>query len=208
MDGHAGHLGRQVPDHQHRRRHGRRRLGRLEDPDRSLGKKVQIVGDDLFVTNTKILKEGIDKGIANSILIKINQIGTLTETFAAIEMAKRAGYTAVISHRSGETEDSTIADIAVGTNAGQIKTGSLSRSDRMAKYNQLLRIEEDLGDVATYPGRRRFTTCAHNQQAQLANGQLAAEVRDLKEGLEMVEEKARMELGMVRANEIYVQISR
>ncbi|MBA4237988.1 MAG: phosphopyruvate hydratase, partial [Ralstonia sp.] len=110
-----------------------------------LGKKVQLVGDDLFVTNTKILKEGIEKGIANSILIKINQIGTLTETFAAIEMAKRAGYTAVISHRSGETEDSTIADIAVGTNAGQIKTGSLSRSDRMAKYNQLLRIEEDLG---------------------------------------------------------------
>jgi enolase len=121
-----------------------------------LGKTVQIVGDDLFVTNTKILKEGIDKGIANSILIKINQIGTLTETFAAIEMAKRAGYTAVISHRSGETEDSTIADIAVGTNAGQIKTGSLSRSDRIAKYNQLLRIEEDLGDVATYPGRAAF----------------------------------------------------
>ena len=121
-----------------------------------LGKKVQIVGDDLFVTNTKIFKEGISKGIANSILIKINQIGTLTETFAAIEMAKRAGYTAVISHRSGETEDSTIADIAVGTNAGQIKTGSLSRSDRMAKYNQLLRIEEDLGDIASYPGRSAF----------------------------------------------------
>jgi enolase len=121
-----------------------------------LGKKVQLVGDDLFVTNTKILKEGIDKGIANSILIKINQIGTLTETFAAIEMAKRAGYTAVISHRSGETEDSTIADIAVGTNAGQIKTGSLSRSDRMAKYNQLLRIEEDLGEIARYPGREAF----------------------------------------------------
>ncbi len=121
-----------------------------------LGKKVQIVGDDLFVTNTKIFKEGIDKGIANSILIKINQIGTLTETFAAIEMAKKAGYTAVISHRSGETEDATIADIAVGTNAGQIKTGSLSRSDRMAKYNQLLRIEEDLGDVASYPGRAAF----------------------------------------------------
>ncbi|MGC1174121.1 phosphopyruvate hydratase [Polaromonas sp.] len=121
-----------------------------------LGKKVQLVGDDLFVTNTKILKEGIDKNIANSILIKINQIGTLTETFAAIEMAKRAGYTAVISHRSGETEDATIADIAVGTNAGQIKTGSLSRSDRMAKYNQLLRIEEDLGDIATYPGRAAF----------------------------------------------------
>ncbi|MCZ8094034.1 MAG: phosphopyruvate hydratase [Acidovorax sp.] len=121
-----------------------------------LGKNVQLVGDDLFVTNTKILKEGIDKHIANSILIKINQIGTLTETFAAIEMAKRAGYTAVISHRSGETEDSTIADIAVGTNAGQIKTGSLSRSDRIAKYNQLLRIEEDLGDIAHYPGREAF----------------------------------------------------
>ncbi|MBL8319492.1 MAG: phosphopyruvate hydratase, partial [Burkholderiaceae bacterium] len=121
-----------------------------------LAKKVQLVGDDLFVTNTKILKEGIDKGIANSILIKINQIGTLTETFAAIEMAKRANYTAVISHRSGETEDATIADIAVGTNAGQIKTGSMSRSDRVAKYNQLLRIEEDLGDVAAYPGRAAF----------------------------------------------------
>jgi enolase len=121
-----------------------------------LGGKVQLVGDDLFVTNTRILKEGIDKGIANSILIKINQIGTLSETFAAIEMAKRAGWTSVISHRSGETEDSTIADIAVGTNAGQIKTGSMSRSDRVAKYNQLLRIEEDLGDVAAYPGRAAF----------------------------------------------------
>ena len=121
-----------------------------------LGKKVQLVGDDLFVTNTRILKEGIEKGLANSILIKINQIGTLTETFAAIEMAKRAGWTAVISHRSGETEDSTIADIAVGSNAGQIKTGSMSRSDRVAKYNQLLRIEEDLGDVASYPGRAAF----------------------------------------------------
>jgi enolase len=121
-----------------------------------LGSKVQLVGDDLFVTNTKILKEGIEKRIANSILIKINQIGTLTETFAAIEMAKRAGWTAVVSHRSGETEDSTIADIAVGTNAGQIKTGSMSRSDRIAKYNQLLRIEEDLGDVASYPGRGAF----------------------------------------------------
>ncbi|MFY7856399.1 MAG: phosphopyruvate hydratase, partial [Rubrivivax sp.] len=121
-----------------------------------LGRRVQLVGDDLFVTNTKILQEGIDKGIANSILIKINQIGTLTETFAAIEMAKQAGYTAVVSHRSGETEDNTIADIAVGTNAGQIKTGSLSRSDRMSKYNQLLRIEEDLGDVARYAGRAAF----------------------------------------------------
>jgi len=122
----------------------------------ALGKKVQLVGDDLFVTNTKILREGIQKNVANSILIKINQIGTLTETFAAIEMAKRAGYTAVISHRSGETEDATIADIAVGTNALQIKTGSMSRSDRMAKYNQLLRIEEDLGDIASYPGRSAF----------------------------------------------------
>ncbi|MFA5825188.1 MAG: phosphopyruvate hydratase, partial [Gallionellaceae bacterium] len=117
-----------------------------------LGKNIQLVGDDIFVTNTKIFKEGIKRGIANSILIKVNQIGTLTETFAAIEMAKRAGYTAVISHRSGETEDSTIADLAVATNALQIKTGSLSRSDRMAKYNQLLRIEEDLGDSASYPG--------------------------------------------------------
>ncbi|MGE5338511.1 MAG: phosphopyruvate hydratase [Gemmatimonadota bacterium] len=121
-----------------------------------LGRKVQLVGDDLFVTNTRILRDGIARGIANSILIKINQIGTLTETFAAIEMAKRAGYTAVVSHRSGETEDSTIADIAVGMNALQIKTGSMSRSDRIAKYNQLLRIEEDLGDVASYPGRGAF----------------------------------------------------
>ncbi|MBO5658985.1 MAG: phosphopyruvate hydratase [Duodenibacillus sp.] len=121
-----------------------------------LGKKVQLVGDDLFVTNPAILKEGIEKGVANSILIKVNQIGTLTETFEAIDMAKKAGYTAVISHRSGETEDSTIADIAVGLNAGQIKTGSMSRSDRMAKYNQLLRIEEHLGRVAVYPGREAF----------------------------------------------------
>ena len=121
-----------------------------------LGKKVQIVGDDLFVTNTKILAEGIRQGIANSILIKINQIGTLTETIAAIEMAKRAGYTAVVSHRSGETEDTFIADLAVGTNALQIKTGSLSRSDRLAKYNQLLRIEEDLGDSASYAGRDAY----------------------------------------------------
>ncbi len=121
-----------------------------------LGKNVQLVGDDIFVTNTKILKQGIAKGVANSILIKINQIGTLSETFAAITMANRAGYTAVVSHRSGETEDSMIADIAVGTNCGQIKTGSLSRSDRIAKYNQLLRIEEDLGDAASYPGRDAF----------------------------------------------------
>ena len=121
-----------------------------------LGKKVQLVGDDLFVTNTKILKQGITKGVANSILIKINQIGTLSETFAAITMAHRAAYTAVVSHRSGETEDSLIADIAVGANVGQIKTGSLSRSDRIAKYNQLLRIEEDLGEAASYPGREAF----------------------------------------------------
>jgi enolase len=121
-----------------------------------LGKSVQLVGDDLFVTNTRILKEGIRQGVANSILIKVNQIGTLTETFAAIELAKRSGYTSVISHRSGETEDTTIADIAVGTNVMQIKTGSLSRSDRVAKYNQLLRIEEDLGDPVSYPGRDAF----------------------------------------------------
>ncbi len=121
-----------------------------------LGDKVQLVGDDIFVTNTRILAEGIERGVANSILIKINQIGTLSETFEAIEMAKRAGYTSVISHRSGETEDSTIADIAVGTNAMQIKTGSLSRSDRIAKYNQLLRIEEELGEGASYAGRDAF----------------------------------------------------
>ncbi len=121
-----------------------------------LGDRVQLVGDDLFVTNPAILKEGIEKGVANSILIKVNQIGSLSETFEAIEMAKRAGYTAVVSHRSGETEDSTIADIAVGLNAGQIKTGSMSRSDRMAKYNQLLRIEEHLGANAVYPGRAAF----------------------------------------------------
>ena len=121
-----------------------------------LGQRVQLVGDDVFVTNTRILSEGIKRGVANSILIKINQIGTLSETFEAIEMARRAGYTSVISHRSGETEDSTIADIAVGTNAMQIKTGSLSRSDRTAKYNQLLRIEEELGEGASYAGRDAF----------------------------------------------------
>ena len=121
-----------------------------------LGDKVQLVGDDLFVTNTKILREGIDKGIANSILIKVNQIGTLTETFSAIELAKTHAYTAVVSHRSGETEDTTIADSAVATNAMQIKTGSMSRSDRISKYNQLLRIEEDLGETAVYPGRDAF----------------------------------------------------
>ncbi len=123
---------------------------------RRLGNSVQLVGDDIFVTNTKILSEGIKQEIANSVLIKINQIGTLTETFAAIELARHSGYTVVISHRSGETEDTTIADIAVGTNAMQIKTGSLSRSDRLAKYNQLLRIEEDLGDTAVYAGRNAF----------------------------------------------------
>ncbi|MBM3407843.1 MAG: phosphopyruvate hydratase [Betaproteobacteria bacterium] len=121
-----------------------------------LGDKVQLVGDDLFVTNTRILQRGIDEGVANSILIKINQIGTLTETFAAIELAKRSNYTAVVSHRSGETEDTTIADIAVATNALQIKTGSMSRTDRIAKYNQLLRIEEDLGETAVYPGQSAF----------------------------------------------------
>jgi enolase len=117
-----------------------------------LGDKIQIVGDDLFVTNTKIIKEGIEKRIANSVLIKLNQIGTLTETLEAIEMTKRAGYTAVISHRSGETEDSTIADLAVATNAGQIKTGSLCRTDRICKYNQLLRIEDELEGISIFNG--------------------------------------------------------
>jgi enolase len=121
-----------------------------------LGQRVQLVGDDLFVTNTRILQRGISEGIANSILIKVNQIGTLSETLAAIEMAHQAGYTAVVSHRSGETEDTTIADLAVATNAGQIKTGSLSRSDRVAKYNQLMRIEDQLGDDARYAGRDAF----------------------------------------------------
>ncbi|NVY97065.1 phosphopyruvate hydratase [Lactobacillus sp. DCY120] len=121
-----------------------------------LGEKVQIVGDDLFVTNTDYLQKGIDMGVANSILIKVNQIGTLTETFEAIEMAKEAGYTAVVSHRSGETEDTTIADLVVATNAGQIKTGSMSRTDRIAKYNQLMRIEEQLGSAATYKGGKSF----------------------------------------------------
>ncbi|MCX7962732.1 MAG: phosphopyruvate hydratase [Burkholderiales bacterium] len=121
-----------------------------------LGRKVQLVGDDVFVTNTRLLREGIHQGVANAILVKVNQIGTLTETFAAIELAKRAGYGTVISHRSGETEDTTIADLAVGTNALQIKTGSLARSERVAKYNQLLRIEEDLGESAGYAGRSAF----------------------------------------------------
>jgi len=121
-----------------------------------LGKKIQLVGDDLFVTNTGRLDKGIKQGISNSILIKVNQIGTLSETLDAVEMAKRAGYTAVISHRSGETEDATIADIAVAVNAGQIKTGAPSRTDRVAKYNQLLRIEEELGSEAKYPGLSAF----------------------------------------------------
>ena len=121
-----------------------------------MGDKIQLVGDDLFVTNTKILKRGIDNGIANSILIKFNQIGSLTETLAAIKMAKDAGFTVVISHRSGETEDNTIADLAVALNTGQIKTGSASRSDRMAKYNQLLRIEEELAETAYFPQRNAF----------------------------------------------------
>jgi enolase len=127
-----------------------------KDQTEKLGGKIQLVGDDLFVTNPKILKEGIEKGIANSILIKVNQIGTLTETLAAIDMAHAAGYTAVMSHRSGETEDTTIADLAVATGTGQIKTGSLSRSDRVAKYNRLMKIEEELGEAAVYAGRSAF----------------------------------------------------
>ena len=123
---------------------------------KALGKKMQLVGDDLFVTNTVRLAEGIEKGVANSILVKVNQIGTLTETLDAIAMAHRAGYSAIISHRSGETEDTTIADLSVAVNAGQIKTGAPSRSDRVAKYNQLLRIEEELADQAVYPGRKAF----------------------------------------------------
>lgn len=123
---------------------------------KELGSSIQLVGDDLFVTNTKRLKKGIDEGVANAILVKINQIGTLTETFAAVEMAKKAGYAAIISHRSGESEDTTIADIAVALNAGQIKTGSMSRTDRIAKYNQLLRIEDELGDAAVYDGIESF----------------------------------------------------
>ena len=123
---------------------------------KAIGSKVQLVGDDLFVTNVERLSDGIAKGVANSILIKVNQIGTLTETLDAIQMANRAGYTAIVSHRSGETEDATIADIAVATNAGQIKTGAPSRTDRVAKYNQLLRIEEELGDAAVYLGKDAF----------------------------------------------------
>ena len=124
--------------------------------NKKLGDKIQLVGDDLFVTNTTYIKKGIELGAANSVLIKVNQIGTITETLDAIEMAKRAGWTAVVSHRSGETEDTTIADLVVGTNAGQIKTGSMSRTDRIAKYNQLMRIEDELGEVAQYPGKKTF----------------------------------------------------
>ena len=155
-----------------------------------LGKKVQLVGDDVFVTNTKILKEGIQKGIANSILIKVNQIGTLTETLEAINMAVKAGYTAVVSHRSGETEDSTIADIAVGSRATQIKTGSLSRSDRLAKYNQLLLDAQQV----------------ENASLAKRNAALAAEVADLKQGQAAIEERARTDLGMVKKGEAFYQI--
>ncbi len=148
---------RQVSDHLDRGRHGRERLGRLEGADRRAWATGSSWSATICSSPTRsILQRGIDEGIANSILIKINQIGTLTETFAAIELAKRYNYTSVVSHRSGETEDTTIADIAVATNALQIKTGSLSRTDRIAKYNQLLRIEEDLGDIAAYPGRSAF----------------------------------------------------
>ncbi len=133
---------------------------------RSVGKRVQLVGDDLFVTNVRFLQRGIDEGAANSILIKVNQIGTLTETLDAIDLARTNNMTAVISHRSGETEDTFIADLAVATNAGQIKTGSLCRSDRVAKYNQLLRIEEDLGDSARYPGRKAFYQIGDDEQSR------------------------------------------
>ncbi len=146
----------QVPDRLDRGRAWPRTTGTAGSSlTERLGNQVQLVGDDLFVTNTKHLAQGIDQGVANSILIKVNQIGTLTETFGAVEMAKLAGYTAVISHRSGETEDSTIADIAVAC-GGRSRPARSSRSDRLAKYNQLLRIEEDLGDTAIYPGKRAF----------------------------------------------------
>jgi enolase len=130
----------------------------------AIGQRIQLVGDDLFVTNTSFLRKGIERGVANSILIKVNQIGTLTETLECIELAKTNKYTTVISHRSGETEDAFIADLAVATNAGQIKTGSLSRSDRIAKYNQLLRIEEELGDAARYQGRAAFVSCQNRER--------------------------------------------
>ena len=156
-------LGRQVSDLLDRGRLRRRRLGRLEAAHRAAwASKIQLVGDDLFVTNTKRLQRGIDEGVANSILIKVNQIGTLTETIEAIELAQRNGYTTVTSHRSGETEDSTIADLAVAMGTGQIKTGSASRTDRMAKYNQLLRIEE-------IAGRQRPSTAARTCCARIAS---------------------------------------
>ena len=145
----------QVPDHLDRGRLRRKRLGRLEEADRRDGRQDSARRRRSFVTNVEFLRKGIDQGVANSILVKVNQIGTLTETLDAIELAKENRYTAVISHRSGETEDTTIADIAVATNAGQIKTGSLCRTDRVAKYNQLLRIEEELGDNAIYGGKMR-----------------------------------------------------
>ena len=158
LDRGAGRLSRttrrRLSDRLDRGRHVRRRLGGLEAADRKRSaSESQLVGDDLFVTNVERLARGIEEGIANSILVKVNQIGSLTETLAAVDMAHRAGYTAVMSHRSGETEDSTIADLAVATNCGQIKTGSLARSDRLAKYNQLIRIEEELGEQASYAGR-------------------------------------------------------
>ena len=136
---------------------------------KKIGDKVQLVGDDFFVTNTERLAEGIEKNVANSILIKVNQIGTLTETFEAIEMAKEAGYTAIVSHRSGETEDTTIADLVVATNAGQIKTGSMSRTDRLAKYNQLMRIEDQLGDVAQYKGIHSFYNLSQQARQDIEN---------------------------------------
>ena len=144
---------RPLSDHLDRGWHGGGRLGGLEGADRRGGERCQLVGDDLFVTNSKRLREGIKRGVANAILVKVNQIGSLTETLDAVETAHKAGYRAVMSHRSGETEDSTIADLAVATNCGQIKTGSLARSDRTAKYNQLIRIEEELGPAARYNGR-------------------------------------------------------
>ena len=145
---------RPLPDRVDRGRHGRGRLGRLgRRSPTALGGRVQLVGDDLFVTNTRRLRQGIERGVANSVLVKVNQIGSLTETLDTVELATRSGYTSVMSHRSGETEDATIADLAVATNCGQIKTGAPCRSDRVAKYNQLLRLEADLGESAAYRGR-------------------------------------------------------
>ena len=188
-----------------------------------LGDRVQLVGDDLFVTDAKTITTGIERGVANSVLIKLNQIGTLTETLDAIDTAMKANYTVVISHRSGETEDTTIADLAVATGAGQIKTGSLSRSDRTAKYNRLLRIEEQLAPLLALVQFRLWggdeslaevwrlhqaidRQSSENALLQSRNQRLEAEVRDLKTGLEAVEERARLELGMIRKDEIYFQI--